>query len=119
MDAFISQIEAEEKLASRKPTSTRDGGESPTTEMFKTPPTPKHSAESCRSTRTITDSPESLTPKHLNFDPEPPTLNKTPSQTSVHSAYSRVSSEAPLPEKDPCHKSLLVRNPCALQPECE
>jgi len=119
MDALISQIEAEEKLASSRPTSTRDGGESPTAEMFTTPPTPKHSAESRRSTRTVTDFPEGLIPKHLNFEAEPPTLNRTPSQTSVHSAYSRVSSEAPPSEKDPCRRPLLVRNPPTLQREGE
>ena len=65
MDALITQIEAEEKLASSKQTCTRDGGEHPTAEVFTTPPTPKDSAEPRRSTRTATDSPDALIPKHL------------------------------------------------------
>jgi len=96
MDALIAQIEAEEKLGADKKNSTRDGGEHPPTEMFATPRTPKASPRSPAQSSFTKDF---LEPKILIFESQRPTLERSPSQTSVHSVYSRVGSETSPPQK--------------------
>jgi hypothetical protein len=96
MDALIAQIEAEEKLGADKKNSTRDGGEHPPTETFATPRTPKASPRSPAQSSFTKDF---LEPKILIFESQRPTLERSPSQTSVHSVYSRVSSETSPPQK--------------------
>ena len=98
MDALIAQIEAEEKLRADTKESTRDGGDHPPTEMFATPRTPKASPEPSGNTKTTTDCTDFLAPKILIFESQRPTLERSPSQTSVHSDYSRVSSETSSPQ---------------------
>ena len=87
---------AEEKLGTDRQNYTRDGGEHPPTETFATPRTPKASPRSPAQSSFTEDF---LEPKMLIFESQRPTLERSPSQTSVQSVYSRVSSETSPPQK--------------------